>query len=116
MTRRINYFSRPAEIKIITNFFTRYNIVACFSILSLYFSSHSGDVFVGRMLKKNHPYRLPMLGHYIFTAVIQDLVRLYKINGKKTKVFLFFIQTVIRVQSKHDGSYVVFIWSDGAVV
>ncbi|XP_066922282.1 uncharacterized protein [Clytia hemisphaerica] len=46
----------------------------------------SGDVFVGRMLKKNHPYRLPMLGHYIFSAVIEDLVRLYKINKKKTKI------------------------------
>ena len=47
---------------------------------------YSGDVFVGRMLKKHHPYRLSMLGHYIFTSVIEDLKRLYKIDDKKTKV------------------------------
>lgn len=46
----------------------------------------SGDVFVGRQLKANHPYRMPMLGHYIVVAVIKDLIKKYKINRKRTKI------------------------------
>ena len=85
-------------MKLLSFIFT-VKIIPFFSIALLYLtlffilsSSHSGDVFVGRMLKKNHPYRLPMLGHYIFTAVIEDLVRLYKINGKKTKVCIMYFK------------------------
>eukprot|EP00794_Sanderia_malayensis_P016178 gene16178-17803_t len=46
----------------------------------------SGDVFVGRMLKRDHPFRMPMLGHYIVTAVIKQLIRDFRINRKGTKI------------------------------
>ena len=46
----------------------------------------SGDVFVGRKAKKKHPFRIPMLGHYIIVAVVEDLMRKFNINDVNTKV------------------------------
>merc|ERR1719494_1221888 len=46
----------------------------------------SGDVFVGRKAKKKHPFRIPMLGHYIIVAVVEDLMRKFNINDVNTKI------------------------------
>jgi len=46
----------------------------------------SGDVFVGRALKHQHPFRIPQLGHYIITTVIEDLIRHYKLNTKYAEI------------------------------
>ena len=47
---------------------------------------YSGDVFVGRKPKHVHPFRMPMLGHYIVVAVIKQLIQDYRINRKGVKV------------------------------
>lgn len=46
----------------------------------------SGDVFVGRKRKYNHPYGMHMLGHFIVKAVFQQLMEDFKINNSDTKI------------------------------
>jgi hypothetical protein len=46
----------------------------------------SGDLFVGRKHAKDHGFGLPMLGHYIVTSVVRQLIRDYRINTKHAKV------------------------------
>ena len=65
----------------------RRSFAICFS-LSTIFSSFSGDVFVGRKSKENHPFNMPMLGHYIVVAVVKQLIHDYRINRKGVKVRL----------------------------
>lgn len=46
----------------------------------------SGDLFVGRKHARDHGFGLPMLGHYIVTSVVRQLIQDYKINTKHTKI------------------------------
>lgn len=46
----------------------------------------SGDVFVGRKPKHKHPFKMPMLGHFIVVAVIKQLIQDYRINRKGVKI------------------------------
>ena len=46
----------------------------------------SGDLFVGRKQAKDHGFGLPMLGHYIVTSVVKQLIRDYRINTKHAKI------------------------------
>ena len=41
---------------------------------------------MGRKQARHHGFGFPMLGHYIVTSVIRQLMKDYKINMKHTKV------------------------------
>ncbi|XP_046845116.1 pectin acetylesterase 8-like [Xenia sp. Carnegie-2017] len=46
----------------------------------------SGDLFIGRKQASRHDYGMPMLGHYIVTSIVNQLIQDYKINNKHSKI------------------------------